>query len=56
MRWRADSPQYVAAVPTAAREEWATTMFQKLFVPVIPHTTWGNDQDVSGPGPHSSPL
>jgi len=20
-------------------------MFQKLFVPVIPHTTWGNDQD-----------
>merc|ERR1712110_778106 len=20
------------------------TMFQKLFVPVIPHTTWGNDQ------------
>ena len=22
-------------------------MFQKLFVPVIPHTTWGNDQAVS---------
>jgi len=24
-------------------------MFQKLFVPVIPHTTWGNDQAVRAP-------